>query len=713
MRAKIALGAVAAALGLVLAWFVASTDEARIGEPAASAGVELSRTGSGPGLSPTTQSSDSVASTAAERTAAADRELEVCVRHSRTREPLAGFYVEMKTAREMLGETRTDRDGCARFREPPEEGAQVIATAPYGWVLADRVRGVAREPGGRYEVLEFLAHEAGFAPLRARLVDAESGAPVAHYLVRVGTHDGGRANCVSDADGHLVSEQAYPEGPLMMWFFDTIEPDASGHEMQACFYLDVQHLAGEGDASEIELAIPTGPTYRLALRAPPDVLAGRLSASLHLAHVEPNPLTAARRTHVRRDDGDWVRFRPETRWLDRMGSGVRLAVASPDGRWLGSTVVERTTGIHEVELELTARGSVMVRVLAGGDDPLPNARVELYAANGTRWSGPLAAQSSSGNGLAEFLLVPPGAYVVGAISATHDRRCAALEVEPDRRTDLDLTLPRAQLDGEISGRVESSRDDNAATARLRLRSKRPEGREAELSVPFEFRGELRVAPFSFSGLARGDWELSALVSSGSELTPPSFEVSTNARDLVFRSAQPRTEERDVLVKIRAFDAESGRELEALRVRSLHPLEQLWGIETVDAPPALFFTARTPSELDRWRVGADGHAWVEVELDPAQRDDDAFVVTARLPRGWSGELTVLGPGFAPLAGARVRLDGEVAVESDATGHASLRRAAAPSTVEVDYRGWRAEPSGRAELTQLAAGTIDRARIMLAP
>ena len=86
---------------------------------------------------------------------------------------------------------------------------------------------------------------------------------------------------------------------------------------------------------------------------------------------------------------------------------------------------------------------------------------------------------------------------------------------------------------------------------------------------------------------------------------------------------------------------------------------------------------------------------------------------KLRRGWGLELELRGPGFAPLVGAAVLLDGAKAGETDAGGELLLSASHAPDRIDVRYLDWVVEPESRTELVDALAEGRPRARLLLSP
>jgi hypothetical protein len=638
----------------------------------------------------------------------------VRVLHATSREPLEGFHAEMKSERKLLAQDLTDRTGTLRFHAPAEENVTLLVTPPFGWSVIERLRHVEPRADGRYATFEFLARPSRFARFRARLLDRDSGDAVPDYLVRVGTREGGRETLVSDTSGFLASENEYGEGPLMLFFYDRAGPGIGVLESKACYYLEVDHAPVEGEVREEVLRIPVGPTYRLELEAPASVLASSLTASLRVAWPGSQPLSPGRDVVVRRAPSPWVRFRPEKRWLEDLGAPVMLVVVSEDGRWYGETAVPSTKGVHEVAVTLEARGKLVARVVDPAHEPISGATVQLHRAVGSIPHEGFLTQTSSGNGLIELNLVPPGSYLLSAISPAHERRFVPLAIEPGKRLDAEITLTPALLDGEVSGRVVLSREHSIGSVQLHLLAVRPTGRPSySVDLSFEREGDKMVSPFSFAAIPRGDYRLLAYAFGPDELEPSELEVSTPTRGLELRSHSQRTSLGDGFVmQFRALDARGGGELASIHVEPLRSgmANDLWSFEE---PPHEETFEHSFDPGDRWRIGAPSYVAAVASSADAVREGERWVLSVRLERGFAASVTALGPGLAPLEGVEAWLDGRRSATSDSEGRLELRAERAPTMLELRYRDWIVEPSDWGSLDQLLRGDASRARVLFSP
>lgn len=714
MNARAVLIAILLALGALVVWFASTTAATRTREAASTDGVDRTISAAPEVLSDSARPRENSESNASRRSTAERRGIDVIVLNALTRAPLEDFDAELSEAGAVLDQATSDRAGTAHLSSPPENGAWLSIAAPDGWNVDQRVRRVQPTADGRAQVIEVLARESGRARVRARLVDDATFEPVPFYMVQIGAADGSHESVVSDAEGRFVSAQTYGECTLELLCLDVVEPEVGMNERRVDHTVSVNHVPRDDETDELELAIPVGPTYHLTLEGPDDVRAGPLFATLRWMHVDISPPRQVTETHVRRTPREWVRFRPERRMLPNSDYPVALVIASKDGRWNGESKIDPTLSVSDVTVRLEARAGVMVRVLDPAREPIANARVSIAPHRGLGAAPPIDEQLSSGNGLAEFTLLAPGFYQAEALSPAHERNSVRFELTADERTDVELILNDARLDGEISGRVELEPTHNASSVRLTLYSRRPEGRRFEMDIPLVARDEGPRGTFVFRGVPPGDYALSARTPNFDMLEPKRAMVSTGARDIVFRSPA-RSPEPQVSTELefRLFDALDGKPLDRTFLRSLHPDDEDWGELRLRSRPLTWSIERVFDPLERWIVGAPGHRSVEIDLSSAREEDGVRVVEVRLARGFSFELECIGPGFRPLAGVRVLFDGSAVGETDATGRAKLEHATAPQRIELEYQGWMLEPSSREALAAVADGSAGFAFVILSP
>jgi hypothetical protein len=646
---------------------------------------------------------------ALERTSVARVGVRVRVLHADDAAPLEGFDVELVAGDAKLGEATTDRSGEVNFRAPQVELARARITPPWGWIVDPRWRLVEMPEGATSTTLEFRAREAGQSPLRARLVDDATGEPVPYYLVHVLTSDGQRESLESDAEGRLISQRNYLEQTLTLVFRDALDPDPVATRAQAGFQREFDHRVIAGGAADVEVAISVGPTYRLTILAPESVLAGQIDAALHPASSKTYAASQVRQTHVRRQGGLWVRFPHDYGFMVTFLERPELVLASHDGKWFGTAPVPRSNGTFDVDLAMEARGVVMARIVDGSDQPIANAQVTLDSSATSGWTRQSTSQLCSSNGLVEFPLLAPGAYTLSAIAPAHDRRQIGVRVDPVERTDVELVLPPAALDGTLSGVVLCDRH-YVEPVRFWLTSLRPAGRSFQFEVELAADGERGRAEFEFANLPRGDYRLTAHIPRRVTLSPAALEVSTGTRDIVLRT--PEVVDAEMLEFLcLARDAADGRPLAECSV-VLGALGVAGGFFGFTPRTFPFAVARADVSTSEAWAGSPGYRWSRLDLSSARPDGEASTVEVRLQRGWSASLLALGPGFTPLAGARVLADGVLIAETDADGRAALALDVAPQRLGVEHRGWSLEPSSRGALAQLCNGA-PFARVFFTP
>lgn len=706
-RPSLALaGALALGCFVVLAWWLARERGAPATPIAAEHEGAAALTDSGSALSAPTSAEPSALPAGVEREApvAASRLL-ARVEHRITHAPLPGFDAELVGDGLVLGHDTSDSRGRIFLPLPPEQGATVRLEAPEGWsVLAPQrfVRADAQDE------LVFLAGPSGSERFRARLVDAESGEPLNDYMLRIGTRDGRREQLVSDRAGLVASAVDYPEGTLLLFCYDEYGPELGDDQRKPLHYLELEHTIEKALAGPHEVRLDVGPTYRLELEGPPAALEAPLAADLRYLFNDAPPSPAIGSFVVRVGTPPWVRFPARFSPLSRFAS-VALALSSRDGRWFGFTRVESTSGEHTVTVALAAQGVVVVRVLDPDGNGIPGALVQLHPLVAGAPQAAMAHQKTAGNGLVEFRFVPTGSYAVGAVAPGFERRFVSLAVDGEQRSDATLALARQPSGLAISGRVVGL-TGNAKSVSLTLFSVRPgTGVVLERELPLERRGEASEAEFEFTDLAPGDYELDGYAGYQGWLEPCPLSVSAGTRGLVLRLEEAVE---DPWFELLATDATTDE-----------PLPKVWAwfedtpesdsIHELSGPPLVLFPSPRLKTDARLSVVAPGYRVAQAALASLRDVGDRRVLEVKLERGWNGEIVALGPGFVPLAGVRVALDGDNVGSTGANGRIEFARERAPARIELDYRGWLVEPTCRGELAELAAGRRGRVRVYFTP
>jgi hypothetical protein len=639
------------------------------------------------------------------RTVASSSGVLVRVLDRRSGEPVEGFVVSMiegesrgwglPSAERLLGEEPTDARGEIRFPAPKAD-ARIRLYPPYGWSAGELVRSVEFRENGRYDDVVVLTGPADHGRFRGRFVDASNGEPVPHYMARVTIGESTR-EVVSGADGRFSTDDELPAGEAKVVLFDWggLMEDEDILRHHGVFV--VEHAPVDGVSPELEIPAAVGPTYRIDAEFPAGVPRERWAADLVVrgnGGWTPR-LQTARGAPLRWGlgswAGPWVRFRRQYFGLEDGFEGSKeLVVTSADGEWLGRGTVATLAGIapDPVPVEFDPRGRIVARIVDSSGEPIPRADVSCEMAGPVASSVPLIfSQSSSGNGLVEFVLLPAGAYIVGASSQLHGRRLRAVELRDAQRVDLELMLAEQPRGREVAGRVFVPAEMDLIDVTVALEGVRPSGLRMEQQLPLVRTGDERSASFRFTDVSPGDLAVvvRGLRSRGTwsaiVWTPRRVEISGSATDLVFRaSTDPRR------CRFEAVDAKTKDELPCDVSWFADGTWQCW--EGVDAEEMF-----APSQVELWRIHSPGYLARDVVTDWSA---DPVVVRAELERGWGLEVLAVGPGLVPLEGVEVLVDAESAGKTDAEGRLVVRREHSPRSIAARYSDWYLESNGRLEL-----------------
>lgn len=244
---------------------------------------------------------------------------------------------------------------------PPEEEPREEARA------ADGPSGVAEAPPAPVSrtVLESGEPEAAGSPslpgLAVRLVDEHTGEPLPEFRLGLRPLRDREAELewhVTDGEGLFRSETEWGgEGPFVRLV------DVEGAPWYGASSFAVVRRARDAADAVHELAIESGPTYRLALDLVPG---GSLEAALHPS--PPDGQGHVLYTPVRGDGPPWVRFRG--RW-DRLEGSAWLEVRAAGGHLRGVAQVEQLAGVapDPVRVELRPSASLTGRFFTAEGRP--------------------------------------------------------------------------------------------------------------------------------------------------------------------------------------------------------------------------------------------------------------------------------------------------------------------------------------------------------
>lgn len=560
-------------------------------------------------------------------------------------------------------------------------GAAVLESVPQSSLAAIEPVEAAREPTPTAKA------SADASTRRFRLVDDETREAVAHFELRVGG-----VELRSDAEGivEIAASDARIEFELRE--HTATAPDRIQTRRDAALAIATTVAVELGEATEAphDVAIPVGPTYRLAVRAPRGVAVEALQSSLR--SEDASQMFDVGYAPVRDAAAPWTRFKPTAK-LVRGGPGWRLILEAPDGLWTGAAIVPSNVGVLqrpvEIVLEERARLDGVVREEGGAPINEGLVRIERDGADFRDFElRPLYGRVGA-EGRFSVRCAPPGEYRVRFHRETFldfDERIT-LTVGATREIEIVMRKLDASRLGRIEGRIESSsgRYDDALYPYLRPDDPALHPRNARV----EWRDESgrRVGRFAFDEVRLGDYTVGVRGPGLFRIEPGEQRVRPNDAELVF------------VVRDEAHTAPLTIAVEL--AEGLAPPSMLAELTIPDPSGPRFhrlafserqivFEAVPVGERCRYKVSAEGckPIWGEVEVGP-----QGARVPLELERGWGTELFVTATGGAPIEGARVYFDDELAGVTDARGELRVALDAEPSLARVEHLDWRLAPASR--------------------
>lgn len=549
----------------------------------------------------------------------------------------------------------------------------------------DRAEGVAREEiAPPPPPTAAVASDAPAAPVRGTVRDAATGEPLPGFLLRVEQAGERRAEVTTDETGRFATAEAIQVGPIRIHALD--------HRLRRRSppAFDRVHEVRDGAPTELDLAVPSGPTYRLALAPVGSFAAADLEARLRVVSDENRSSTPLE--PVREGNPAWVRFTPIQAEFERAAA---IEVRSRDGLWTGEAAVSAVRGVVPgvVALTLEARAVLAGRLTDAEGTPIQGANVAL---EGTTLAGARLQRSASTDSDGRYRLdyVRAGNGVVTAWSVRHAVQEAPVVLSAAQVAERDFSLLALPPAGAIRGVVRSETGTYRRSIRVVLgptSDKEPgftefapivvqpswETVDGRLQAEFEFPA-LPAGRFQVS--MRGDgwleWEPRRLVAS-----PPTESVSFLVRDDVSLA--------DFFVRVR--DADNGAPITSFHVTSSGSpglAGAVWGNDEVR------LIERFPLDRRfRWRVDRYDYrpAWGdEAEFSRVETRDGRVVRIAdvALRPGWGDLFRVVQRGNnRPIEGATILLDGRPAGTTGKDGTAKVDAPRKPDRVEVTWKDWR--------------------------
>lgn len=557
--------------------------------------------------------------------------------------------------------------------------------------LAPQLPQDARVPVGGFTAREPEPAATPPSIARVRLVDQRTQEPAAHFEARVERGADQWEPIVADADGRLEivltpAQRASPSVRLLLAEneagSDSIQT-RSGAMPEFPRFLAVDVAAA--CAAPVELAIPLGPTYRLALSLPPGVAPDSLVP--RLKNANPKQAFDSAYATVRTDPEPWVRFRP-TASLIAGAPPYRLELTSRDGLHFGAAEVPAIVGIHpepvRITLEPRARVSGALRDDSG----------RALAGEWVRLDAPGASFASATNrprtaltderGAFRFDAVPEGTCTLSSEVEGHERAALEVTLVAGVAQERELVLPKLAEPELVRLECTAESGTGKYDGPFFVAAFPVDGKPARHSVKVGWeetagvrrgRGSVELRKGTYRLEPQGsrliEVEPAELVWSPGD-APPHFRIRDDAPhgSATFEALDPATGERVSGIRVWVELVDPTR-------RAASNLSIDGGIGRLDWAPL--------ERTIRYRIQAEGRqiAWGE-----ALPTLDGTHIRRELPPGWSSELTVNSTDAGPLAGVRVLFDGTLVGVTDSEGllRASVERA--PTSIRPELDGWRA-------------------------
>ena len=515
------------------------------------------------------------------------------------------------------------------------------------------------------------------AQVRGVLRDAGTSEPLPLYALRVQEASGRWEDLTTDEGGRFASGSPMAGGTLRITPFD----DPS--HRRSLPVIAVERHVEAGEARDLDLEVPCGPTYRLSISPANAVVPTTLTATLFLR--SPDDARSLGPEPLRAGDPPWVRFAAIPRGFDR---AERIEVRDKEGYWVGSANVSALAGIVPglVDVVLDARAVLIGKVVDPEGTPVRGASVVLEGlANSGKSYERKTATRPDGEFRFEYLV--GGSGTVSVRPLRHVGEDATIRLPAGALTRQDFILAPLPPAGAVRGRLESETGTYEAEIEVALRPLSGPAISETRKVRWEEIGGRRVGQFEFEALPAGEyeiavhdggwfaWEPRTLVAS-----PPSevarFQVHD---DLAHAEFAFRARDADTGVGLDAFASwnvrggasGSKRLASGERFLTRFPLERgfRWRLDRQGYRPAFgdekAFAVEEPHDGALWRIA-------EIELEP----------------GWGEVFRVVGRAKQkPIEGAKILLDGREAGTTSKDGTCTVSARERPRRVEIAYRDWR--------------------------
>jgi RNA polymerase sigma factor (sigma-70 family) len=532
------------------------------------------------------------------------------------------------------------------------------------------------------------------------VLDTKSDAPLPNYAFRIRLDDDDEGELIwSDDEGNFESARTYTAGvELTLTMIDHPDLDyviRTSRQVMIGSNAVSTHRTWDPAQAPIELKALVGPTYSLALTAPPACDTTNLIGLLRLDENQPwGPVKASSqfRGPVREGTSPWLRFGwtgvhlPTDRpWL--------LRIETPDGLWAGEAQVEAGDGVYPETTAITITPTAKLELGVATEAELVHPTVFLEPSTGgarrIMW-GDGRVTLDDGRYEYRFQLgaVPAGAYSVLVSIEGLEQLKANVNLVAGEVLSHQIEVQHGPLLSYVRGELRSESGEYQESITLHL-SNRVSGSWTTVMPRWEEQEGKWVAPFAFDNLVAGEYDL-IFYALGSyyrwdplpvSVTPPHEELVLTCHD----TDPVRT------LKIGVTDTDTGEAL-ASSFSSI----TLEGCATAQMAiggrgSSIFEKVPIGVPMEWWSV-AEGYVpqWGDESAiggTEAYKDIEYHVIDVALQPGWGArvEARQLESGD-PLEGVEVIIDGEIAGTTDATGCFEVTLEEKPGHIELRRNGW---------------------------